>query len=474
MNRETHDLLVVGGGLAGLAAATRAAFAGFRVCILEQSSDQAYLCNSRYVSGLFHIAGDDMLAPAARAKANVMRITQGETREELVDALVANVPRAIQWLKYLGVRFIVAGPDGLRRNSLAPPGARQTGLNWRGRSGDVMLRTLERALVGLGGVIERGVTAQSLIMQDGRCVGVTARKAGVEVQYAANNVLLADGGFQADLELLRLYISPRPEALLQRNAESGRGSGIRMAQAVGAKLIGMDRFYGHLQYRAALTDKRFWPYPVLDPIASAGIVVNHAAKRFCDESGGGVYIANAIARQPFPDQTYIIFDQAIWAGPGRDWLLPANPYLMQAGGEVTRADTIEALAAKLNLDPQTLRETVEGYNAILQSGQSVAGQPARGNEPYKPWPLERGPFYGVPICAGITYTMGGILTDGQARVLDAHETPIAGLYAAGSTTGGLEGGGRMGYCGGLAKSATFGFLAAESLIRSRPSPGASN
>ena len=78
-----------------------------------------------------------------------------------------------------------------------------------------------------------------------------------------------------------------------------------------------------------------------------------------------------------------------------------------------------------------------------------------------PEPIRTAPYYAAPVCAGITYTMGGIAIDGDARVLRADDSPIEGLYAAGTTTGGLEGGSASGYVGGLSQSVITGLLAAE-------------
>ena len=75
--------------------------------------------------------------------------------------------------------------------------------------------------------------------------------------------------------------------------------------------------------------------------------------------------------------------------------------------------------------------------------------------------MNRGGFIAIPVCAGITYTMGGIAIDGHARVKHRDGGVIDGLYAAGSATGGIEGGKLAGYIGGLSKAATFGFRAAE-------------
>ena len=248
------DVLVVGAGLAGLSAANRAAQDGLKVLVLEQSTDEAYLCNSRYTGGLFHIAMDDMAGEPDWMRANLDHATRGTTDPVLAAALTDNARRTLRWLASLGVRFIKAGPDGLRQNALSPPGVRQTGLNWKGRAGDVMLRTLAESLQRLGGRLQRGVQAQQLVMEDGRCAGVEVLASGAPRTLRAQAVVIADGGFQGNLDLLRRHVCARPERLLQRNAQTGQGDGLRMAEAVGARLVGTGRFYGHVQHRRAMTD----------------------------------------------------------------------------------------------------------------------------------------------------------------------------------------------------------------------------
>lgn len=459
------DVIVIGAGLAGLAAANKVAEDGLRVTVLEKSADDAYLCNSRYTGGLFHIAMDDMAGDPDWVKGNLERTTRGTTDPALATALTQNSRRTLRWLSSLGVRFIKAGPDGLRRNSLSPPGVRQTGLNWRGRSGDVMLRVLGERLQAKGGQLLRGMAAQQLLMDGGQCVGAEViTQTGQTTRIHSRAVVIADGGFQANPELVRRFITTQPERLLQRNAGSGQGTGLLMAEAVGAKLLGTDRFYGHIQHRNAMTDGGLWPYPVVDSVATGGLVVDGSGRRFCNEGLGGVYITNAIAQLSDPLSAVIIFDEAIWNGPGRDWLLPANPFLLSAGGNLISANSLPELAAKLQLDPATLVDTIDRYNRLIE-GASADGQPARSATPYKAWPVRQGPFHAIEVCAGITYTMGGIATDAQARVLNTQDQIIPGLYAAGACTGGLEGGGEAaGYSGGLSKSSVFGMLAGETIV----------
>ncbi|WP_449257206.1 FAD-dependent oxidoreductase [Bosea sp. (in: a-proteobacteria)] len=454
-------IIIIGAGLAGLSCATRAAALGLDVVVLEAGCETLYPCNSRISGGLFHIAMDDLTAPPEIAVARILASTRGHCDEALAEALARNSRPALEWLRGEGVTFMKAGPDGLRKFSLAPPRVRRTGLHWRGRAGDTMLRVLAAAFVRRGGRLLLGQEAVSLRTEHGRCSGVVVRSGGAEMFLPARAVVLCDGGFQADMELMRRHVSPAPERLLMRNARSGRGSGLSMASAIGADLVGLESFYGHVHHRAAMETSTLWPFPVLDSLCAAGILVDAAGRRFCDEGMGGIFCANAIARLEDPLSAHVIFDDAVWKGPGTNWLLPANPYLVSAGGEITSADTIVELAGAIGLDPAALEATIAGFNADLAAARPQ--HPPRSTLAYPAMSIGTGRVHAIPVCAGVTYTMGGVRIDASARVLDGTGAPIPGLYAAGATTGGLEGGPFAGYSGGLSKAAIYGFIAANSL-----------
>jgi fumarate reductase flavoprotein subunit len=135
--------------------------------------------------------------------------------------------------------------------------------------------------------------------------------------------------------------------------------------------------------------------------------------------------------------------------------------MIEAGATLHRAATIAELAGAIHLAPQVLQDTVDQYNAALDAGTLRNLTPPRSDK-YKPWPIRTPPFYAMPLCAAITNTMGGIAVDGDGRVLDTNDRPIRGLFAAGSTIGGLNGGPHAGYVGGLI-NATLGLLAAEKI-----------
>jgi fumarate reductase flavoprotein subunit len=233
-----------------------------------------------------------------------------------------------------------------------------------------------------------------------------------------------------------------------------------MAEAVGARILASAEFYGHVQSRAAMTDAALWPYPVVDHLIAAGLAVTPDGRRFADEGLGGVFMANAIARLADPLSAVAIFDAAIWAGRGRLAVLPPNPHLAGRAPMLV-ADSIAGLAAEAGLPPEALSETVARHNQALAAGGFADLAPPRSPGRLPALPITTPPFIAVPLCAGITYTMGGVAADGDARVLARDGTPIPGLFAAGGTLGGLEGGPGAGYTGGLSKALVFGLRAAE-------------
>jgi fumarate reductase flavoprotein subunit len=244
------------------------------------------------------------------------------------------------------------------------------------------------------------------------------------------------------------------------------GDGLRMAQALGAAIVGLENFYGHLHSRDAMNTTKLWPRPYADELAAAGIVVDADGRRVGDEGLGGIWLSNAIARLPDPLGTTAIFDREIWEGPpGTGHVQPPNPLLLEAGAALHKAGTIGELAVTIGLAPERLLAAVDEYNAALDAGALRNLTPPR-SEKNKPWPIRTPPFYALPLCVAITNTMGGILVDGYGRVLDKSERPIPGLYAAGSTIGGLDGGPHAGYVGGLIK-AVIGLRAAERIATAR-------
>ena len=457
---EQIDVLVVGGGFAGLSAALRATEFGLKVALLEKGAGPVWPCNSRYSGGIFHIAYDNPRLPPEQLRELIESATNGLADPVLAESLAVHAGRTIQWMQTHGSRFITLGRFGC---VLAPPRPHTAGLVWEGRGPDVTLRDMGKRFTQAGGQLRLATRAANLIMEDGRVVGIEAMSGDQRVQIRARAVVLADGGFQADPELFRAHIGPAPEGVKQRGAANGTGDALRMAQAVGADTTALRGFYGHVLSRQALHDDKVWPYPELDHLAASGIVVNDQGERVLDEGGRGVYIANAIAALEDPLSTSLVFDSTIWEHAGREARIPPNPQLELAGGLIHRADTLAELADKAGMPAAALEATVAAYNTACAEQATAALTPARTTDLGAAGPILKAPFFAVPVCAGITFTMGGIRIDGNGRVLDAAGQAIAGLYAAGSCTGGVDGGPRARYVGGLMRAAVFGLLAAEDI-----------
>jgi fumarate reductase flavoprotein subunit len=460
------DLVIVGGGLAGMSAAVRAGELGLQAVVLEQGDAQDYACNSRYSGGILHLMMLDPYRPSEELVEIAKKALGPDANEKLVRTMAGSGRKFIEWLQQQGIRFMRFNALESTRWCMAPPRALRGGLDWEGRGPDVALKTLERRFVDLGGTVRRGTTARSLRMVDGRCRGVVAETENGTVEFSAPYVLLADGGFQANRELYERYIGGRFDRVFQRGARTGVGAGLTMALAAGAAFAGAGHFYGHVLSAESLHNDRIWPYPELDAIATAGIVVDEEGRRVADEGRGGIFLANMLATSN-AKKLFALFDAAIWEGPGSSARLPANPLLEVGGATIFRSDSIAGLAGKIRIPARNLADSLAAYNAaVAGNGLDALNVPRSTN--VKAWPIGTAPFMAVEILPGITHTMAGIAIDEHAQVLRENGEPIPGLLAAGGTTGGIEGGRNIAYLGGLLKAGVFGLVAAErahSLLR---------
>jgi fumarate reductase flavoprotein subunit len=460
------EVLIIGAGLAGFCAAVRAAELGLEVTLLEKSALDPSLSNSRASSGGVHAALLSLNAPPDTIVEKIMQDTDGIARSDVVGAFAKDAHSAMQWLIGQGIAVAKTGPDPVHDFVLAPLAEHPNGLQWDGGGPDLALRQLKRRFLELGGTYRNRHRATALLISNDRVVGVkvvTPDSSARALEGGA--VVLADGGFQANSEMVNRYIGPNVFQRIKLCAvDTGTGDGIQMAEAAGAKLIQMDAFYGHSFSLDSLHNDHLWPYPIFDGvIAASALVWRHTGERFLDEGMGGIAIANAIARSADPQAAVLICDDDAWNGPGADIAgpTPPNPNLIRNAGTLHTADSIDTLGRKAGIDPNRLSATIAHYNQDLQSNRRRLPVPRTGEAR----PIERPPFHAVPIVPGITYTMGGILINGEGQVLDQHEQPIPGLWAAGVTAGGLEGGPRLGYAGGLSQGLVFGKRAAESVRR---------
>ena len=458
------DVVAIGGGFSGLVPACRAADLGLTAAVLEARAETLYPCSSRYSTGVAHVMSLPILSEPDRLYRAIMEGSGSNARPALARAIADNAKRAIDWISQQGALF---GSTAMARERagarvLAPNRRSVAGLDWEGRGPDLLMRRLEENLTQRGGALMRDTKVVALAIEDGACVGVEAVRDGARVRISAKAVVVADGGFAANRDMIAKYITPRSDRVLCRVGPGAQGDGIRMAEAAGAAVGGFGEFYGHIHHRNAMTNTQLWPYPHLDAAAEVALLIDPDGRRFTDEGLGAVPMANAIARLSDPLSAFLIIDDAIWkTEPAFTTTVPANPIMLEAGGELASAPDIESLAARVGLPADALAWTVDEHNHAVDTNDFARLAVPRTTTKHKPMPIRTPPFHAVPLCAGITGTMGGVVIDEHAQALRPDGSVFPGLYAVGTPVAGLEGGPRAGYVGGVSKAFILGMLAAE-------------
>src|SRR5262245_57420390 len=435
-----YDVVTIGGGFSGLVTACRAAELGLKAAVLEARSEDRYPCSSRFSTGVSNVMGLAILADPDVLYRAIIGGSGGTAKPALARAVADNGKRAIDWLAGEGARFITRAlqKDQPGQKVLAPPRRLIAGLDWEGRGGDVLMRQLEQNLGKRGGALVRGAKVTKIVVENGACAGVMAEQNGKRARIDAKAVLVADGGFAANPQMIAQYITPRADRVLARVGPGANGDGIRLAEAAGAATGGFGAFYGHVHHRNAMTNPKLWPYPHLDAVAEVAVLVGPDGKRFTDEGLGGVCQANAIAQLTDPLSAFLIMDEAMWqAEPKLTTTVAANSAMVTAGGALISAPDLETLAAKISVPVSMLAETVRVHNEVVVANDFAALAIPRSVKKHKPMPFTAPPYHAVPLCAGITGTMGGVMIDAQARAQKRDGSVFEGLYAVGTPVAGL-------------------------------------
>ncbi len=438
------DLVVVGGGAAGMTAATTASEAGISVILLEKSGSlggntlaaangvnaadsQVQLEDEQYIEAGAGIEGLEEL-----------QLQNDQARENLVDAFAENSGEVIDWLSGLGVDFTVSIEED-DRNALQNYYMLKAEAD--GSTGITMTMAVENAMSQTDVTVYTNMTANSLTQDENGAVnGVVAVDAnGNEVTFEAKAVLIATGGFGYNQELLG-EVNEKLANAVTDEITPNTGDGLLMAQAVGAKSVDL----GEIQTFPVVMEG----YGMVTPNKLPGgfgvnaVIVNQEAERFTAE---GFEIGDAILEQT-DGEAYMIF---------REDQISEDMQKIIDAGYVESADTAAELAEKLGLDADALQATVDAYNEDVSDGTDDAF----GKE--DPLPLE-GTLYGFKYGVGAHYFMGGILINENTQVLDENEEPIEGLYAAGEVTGGFHGTQRIDGSG-IGDSFTFGRIAGRTI-----------
>ena len=444
-----YDVIVVGSGAAGLAAAVSAADEGASVLIVE--ADTRVGGSSRLSGGHFYAAGTSVQqdqgvvdGPDAMFE-HYMTLNQWLVEPSVVRKYCDLSAPSFEWLKGLGVEF---EPEGLYCSGVGstPRGHQPTG------GGEQVVNTLDahRQKRGVDIVLDSRVDAL-LTDDEGAVCGIRIG----EDQATAGAVVLATGGFGANPDMLEeLY----PNAAANGDwswyigTDHAQGDGLKLGQEAGAAID------GHNRGLLLVTPGFSRDLEVLLP--GWLIAVNQAGRRFCNETAPYTVLAGLLKHQG--GKVYAVFDEAARAAAKPNPASQAywvNEVLERKAdqGIITRADSLDALAAECGIHAEALKATIEHYNVDCEAGEDTKFfKPAQTGMR----PIVTPPFYAAEVRpAIICWTGTGLRIDADARVVGVDEQPIAGLYAAGETVGSLHGDRYIGGGGSYGPCIVFGKLA---------------
>ena len=479
---EKSEVIVVGCGIGGMAAAVSALEHGASVTVLERAPADERGGQTRYTEAYFRMKSesevtDDFethlaenasgyLDPSlvhltSEPRANWPSVVKGLSFNdpELIAAFAAAAGPTVEWMKRFGLRFDFLPTQFLTKSQprLLPVGG-----------GLALIEALGAAAEKHGAKFVYETAATGLLHDaSGAITGVRALgKGNRAVEYTGNAVVLACGGFEGNAEMLTRYIGARSIYLrpVCRGGYYNKGEGIQMALDIGAAPCGDFGSYHAepVDPRSGIAEPSVFIFPY-------GILVNQEGSRFTDEAPGTVdAYYERVTRRIF-EQTngiaYAVLDQ-------RHKEIPNYRLGLRTDQPPVEAPTVAALARKLDIAPDALEQTVTAYNRACRPGEFkplvVDGLATNGLTPRKSnWahPLDQPPFHAYPVISSNVFTFGGLKVDERGRVLNRDGDPIRGLYAAGEIIGTYY----KNYTGATSvlKGAVFGRLAgrdAASLI----------
>jgi fumarate reductase flavoprotein subunit len=456
---HTWDLIVVGGGNAGLPAAIFAAQRGARVLIVEAAGA---------IGGTLFLSSGQMSAAGTKLQRSqgiedtpqshyddIMRISSGTADPVLVKLAVTNAAPVFDWLMDHGFTVLPGQPvTGTTHEPYSR--ARYAWGHEGGRSILNVLRAQLQPQIDAGRVtVLTGTEVVELIQDRGGSVqGVVTRDAtGHTTRQLGHSTALTCGGYTHDASRFEKYEGVRNYSLA--TYPFSRGAGIDLAVAAGGYERGGDH---HTPLFGAVLASTDYPSPMRALVRHFPpdrppfeIFVNVAGKRFlCEDVPSHNAYEQGLRAQP-KERCWVVFDDAIFhaapplatGGFGGPWT-PADTAAAFENGipMFFRAATLPELARAAGVDPDGLVATIADYNRAQASGQDSLGRK------YMPLPIARPPFYAIQLQSWNLTSYGGIAVDGQLRVIRSDGTPIRNLYAAGELLGMGQMMGRS-VCGGM-------------------------
>ncbi len=370
---------------------------------------------------------------------------KGINDPELVKTLVENSADAIDWLESIGATLHNVGQfGGAAVKRIHRP------VNDEGKVlsvGSYVVPILEKNVEDRGIEVLYNTTANQILTDDnGAAVGIVAEgKNGETITINAKSVVIASGGFGANNEMVAEQ-NPTLDGYITTNAPGILGQGITMATAIGAGTVDMNQIQLHPTVHVAEDGSANL---ITEGLRGDGaILVNKEGKRFFDEVSTRDKVSAAENEQT-DGVVWMIVDQKMY-----DASTVIQGYVKK--GWMVQGDSVEELAAAMDIDAATLQETIDNWNTCVAN----KSDPDFGRTSFAE-PLE-GTFYAITVQPGVHHTMGGLTIDTSAEVLDGvHGNVIPGLFAAGEVTGGVHGANRLGG-NAVADFTVFGRIAGQS------------
>ena len=440
---DSYDVVIIGSGGTGLAAAIQANELGMKVAVLEKEEELGGNTN-RASSGmnaaetnvqLKHGVIDNVADFYHETYKDGGRLND----KDMLGYFVYHTAPAVDWLADHDIKLddiTVTGGMSKKRThrpaSMAPIGG-----------------FLVKSLLGVVAkenipVFNNTKVTKLLQAADGRIKGVEVKSGDLTKKVDAKAVILATGGFGASKEYIERF-RPDLKDYKTTNQPGATGDGLKLAENVGAELMQMNL----VQVHPTVQQDHPHVYLIGEAVRGEGaILVNAQGERIVNELNTRKIVSNAITALP-EHSAYLIFDQGI-----RDRAKAIEFY--DKTGLVVHGDTIEDLAQNLNMDPTTLKATVNTWNQAVSSHDDEQFHRTTG--------MDRGitkpGFFAIHIAPAIHYTMGGIHITPKTQVLDGNGDIIKGLYAAGEVAGGLHGNNRVGG-NSIAETIVFGRQAGQ-------------
>ena len=459
-NNYDTDIVIAGGGLSGLSAALTAAESGAGAIVLEKMNfiggagifpEGSLGIGSRYQKE------NGIRTTTDQVFAKVMEFHHWRCNASVIRTLLTASGETIDWLTDLGVQI-----TGIR-TMFPPEKSLQVWHIFKG-SGARVVKVLSEHFKKKGGLILTQTPAKELLIDnEGRVTGIAAENAeGETITVHAKAVIIATGGFVSNKAMLKKYApdvsAPGMAKLMYRGpAVDGRtGDGINLALSANAALSGMATLAGNSPYLDHEPAIRQFRGPDYLKQARCALIqpflwVNKHGDRFYNESFGSVFsdVYNAMTFNG--GLMWSVFDGRMYqymvengplipfnniVVPGQK--MPALDEGIQKGiesGFAFKADTIEELADKISIKPETLRATIEKVKRYAD--QKYDPEFSRKPEHLIKFDLKRGPYYALKGLRAFFLTLGGVRINANMQALDGNDEVIPGLYITGQDMGGL-------------------------------------